>query len=128
MAKKGLGKSTKFERTEKAVEVYSSLRRRAPVTRGDIKNYVKVYLGIDIPDKRICKGHNSPMDYLEYSFLADFAAKKAVNGDGIVWANRGGGKTELAAIATLLDCIFKPSARCEFSAARASRRGECTNI
>jgi hypothetical protein len=28
-----------------------------------------------------------------------------------VWANREGGKTELAAIATLLDCIFKP--RCQ---------------
>ena len=32
----------------------------------------------------------------------------ATNADAIVWANRAGGKTEIAAIATLLDCIFKP--------------------
>ena len=31
----------------------------------------------------------------------------ATNADAIVWANRAGGKTEIAAIATLLDCIFK---------------------
>ena len=31
------------------------------------------------------------------------------SGDCIVWANRGGGKTQLAAAATLLDCIFKPN-------------------
>jgi hypothetical protein len=111
MAKSGLIKSTNFKITEKATEVYSSLRRRAPETRGDIKNYVKVYLGIDIPDKRICPGHNSPMEYLWHSYFSDFAAERTTNGDAIVWANRGGGKTELAAIATLLDCIFKP--RCQ---------------
>jgi len=96
----------------------------APVTRGDIKNYIKVYLGVDIPDKRVCKGHNSPMEYLWHSYFtepstwfddahhrslrAGFAAERPANGDAIVWANRAGGKTELAAIATLLDCVFKP--------------------
>lgn len=116
MIKSGLIKSINPEIIEKATEVYSRLRRRAPVTRGDIKNYVKVYLGVDIPDKRICKGHNSPMDYLWHSYFADpsislragFTTEKSTNGDAIVWANRGGGKTELAAIATLLDCVFKP--------------------
>jgi len=29
------------------------------------------------------------------------------NADCIIWANRAGGKTELAAVATLLDCLFK---------------------
>ncbi len=96
---------------EKAAEVYSCLRRRAPVTRGDIRNYVKAYLGIDIPDKRICEGHNSPMEYLWHSYATDFAAERPTNGDAVVWANRAGGKTELAAIATLLDCVFKP--RCQ---------------
>ncbi|MDD5327273.1 MAG: hypothetical protein PHY02_05605 [Phycisphaerae bacterium] len=116
MVKSGLIKAANSELIEKATEVYSRLRRRAPSSRGDIKNYVKVYLGIDIPDKRICEGHNSPMDYLWHSYSADlstslkagFPAEKSTNGDAIVWANRGGGKTELAAIATLLDCVFKP--------------------
>jgi hypothetical protein len=48
------------------------------------------------------------MDYLWHSFSSDFAAEGKTNADAIVWANRAGGKTELAAVATLLDCIFKP--------------------
>ena len=92
---------------ETASEVYSRLRRTRPSTRSDLKKYVKVFLGIDIPDKTICPGHNGPFDYLWHSFSADFSANKAANADAIVWANRSGGKTELAAVATLLDCVFK---------------------
>ena len=50
--------------------------------------------------------HDSPMDYLEHSFFSDDNIS-AANGDCVVWANRGGGKTEIAAAATLLDCVFK---------------------
>ncbi|MBN1392195.1 MAG: hypothetical protein JW947_05260 [Sedimentisphaerales bacterium] len=124
MTKSGLAKQTDLKIKESATEIYSGLRRRSPGTRGDIKNYVKVYLGVDIPDKRICEGHNSPMEYLYHSFFSDPSAslpqqqlsgagraglsgESGGNGDAIVWANRGGGKTELAAIATLLDCVFK---------------------
>jgi len=94
---------------EKAAGVYSALQRVRPKTKRDLKNYVKVFLGLDIPDKRICPEHNSPMDYLWHSFSADFTANKTANADAIVWANRAGGKTELAAVATLLDCVFKPN-------------------
>lgn len=111
MAKSTLDNLTNFQANEKMAEVYSNLRRRAPVTRGDIKHYVKVYLGVDIPGEKICEGHNSPMEYLWHSYFSDFATKRLTNSDAIVWANRGGGKTELAAIATLLDCVFKP--RCQ---------------
>jgi hypothetical protein len=111
MAKSGLAKQGDFKIKEKAEEIYTSVRRRAPGTRGDIKSYAKVYLGVDIPDKRICEGHNSPMEYLYHSFFSDFSVRREGNTDAIVWANRGGGKTELAAIATLLDCVFKP--RCQ---------------
>ena len=120
---------------QKANYIYQVLRRTRPKTRGDLKNYVKVFLGVDVPDKRICPEHNSPIDYLWHSFSLDFdglalppvgraapgtepalslskgpgANRHATkNGDCVVWANRTGGKTELAAIATLLDCIFKP--------------------
>jgi hypothetical protein len=92
---------------EKACAVYSALRRTRPQTRHDLKNYVKAFLGIAIPDKRICSEHNSPMDYLWHSFRADFMPRRATNADAVVWANRAGGKTRLAAVATLLDCIFK---------------------
>jgi hypothetical protein len=94
---------------EKAGKVYASLRRVRPMTKKDLKNYVKVFLGIDIPDKRICSEHNSPMEYLWHCFASDFLQPRKVNADAVVWANRGGGKTELAAIATLLDCVFKPN-------------------
>jgi hypothetical protein len=94
---------------------------------------VKVFLGLDVPDKKICPDHHSPMDYLWHSYSADarlppddlrseahsrqFPARDAsrrkvtnrqCNADAIVWANRAGGKTQLAAVATLLDCLFKP--------------------
>jgi len=102
---------------KKAVYVYSALRQTMPRTKRDLKNYVKVFLGVDIPDRRICPQHNSPMDYLWHSFSADFAdlrmtqdaRRTTTNADCIVWANRAGGKTELAAVATLLDCVFKPN-------------------
>ncbi|HIJ66902.1 MAG TPA: hypothetical protein HPP87_01060 [Planctomycetes bacterium] len=93
--------------------VYEKLRRTRPRSRRDLANYIKVFLGIDVPDTKLCDGHATPMDYLWYAYSSDDRGEKTedrnrLNGDCIVWANRGGGKTELAAIATLLDCIFKP--------------------
>jgi hypothetical protein len=107
----------------KSLRLYESLRRTRPANKKDLKNYVKVFLRLDIPDKRICPEHNSPLDYLWHSFSADFAHRTESpqlyvggyqesgikNADCIVWANRAGGKTELAAVATLLDCVFKPN-------------------
>ena len=94
----------------RASGVYQTLRRTRPRTKRDLANYIKVFLGIDVPDVRLCDGHATPMDYLWYAYNLDFAGGSNVrpNGDCVVWANRGGGKTELAAIATLLDCMFKP--------------------
>lgn len=82
MAKPSSVGSADFQANEKATEVYSNLRRMAPVTRGDIKNYVKVYLGVDIPEKRICEGHNSPMEYLWHSYFAEVST--ADRGDGML--------------------------------------------
>jgi hypothetical protein len=87
--------------------VYDELRTTAPRSKSDLKNYIKIFTGLDIPLKSVCKGHSSPLDYLWHSFSEDFQ-RSGGNGDCIVWANRGGGKTLLAAAATLLDCVFKP--------------------
>jgi len=102
---------------EEATQIYSALRRTRPAAKQDLRNYVKVFLGIDVPEKSICPEHNSPMDYLWHTFSADFPTLRETNheqratknADAVIWANRAGGKTELAAVATLLDCIFKPN-------------------
>ncbi len=106
-----------------AKHLYESLRRTRPRTRQDLKNYIKVFLGIDIPDKQICPEHNSPLDYLWHSFNCDFTQPKPANADCAVWANRGGGKTDLAAVATLLDCIFKPSCQVRILAGSEDQAG-----
>jgi len=93
---------------KRAARVYAKLRWIRPQTKRDLKNYVKVFLGIKVPDKRICPDHRSPMDYLWHAFCESKLEHRTVNHDSIVWANRAGGKTELAAVATLLDCLFKP--------------------
>jgi hypothetical protein len=104
------------------------MQGRQPKTRAELKDYVNSFLGMDVPDKKICEGHCAPMDYLWHGFSCDvnhpacwassadarLASEtvnrpQSTNGDCIVWANRGGGKTQLAAALTLLDCIFKPN-------------------
>ena len=70
-----------------------------PATRRELAAFVSAQLGMDVPDERICPNHDSPMDYLAASFFGQ--------DDLLVWANRGGGKTSLAAAATLLDAIFR---------------------
>ena len=101
--------SKTYSGIERAAQVYSELRQIRPLTRRDLKNYIKVFLGVDVPDRRICFEHQSPMDYLWYTFSELKRDPQPANHDSIVWANRAGGKTELAAVATLLDCIFKPN-------------------
>ncbi|MBS3734610.1 MAG: hypothetical protein KGY99_06750 [Phycisphaerae bacterium] len=76
-----------------AVEMWT-----APTTRAELKRFVRDALGIVVPDRRVCRGHNSPLDYLAASFFDQQ--------DLLVWACRGGGKTYLAAVATLLDAVF----------------------
>ena len=53
---------------EKVSSIYEALRHKKPVTKKDLKNYIKVFLGVNIPDKKICAEHYSPMDYLWYTF------------------------------------------------------------
>jgi len=121
----------------KAGAVYEALRRSRPRTKTDLRNYIKAFLGLDVPDGRICPDHSSPLDYLWHSFAMDegslmkddlpaqASGETPLNSppsasndqssiiphpcsDSVVWANRAGGKTELAAVATLLDAVFKP--------------------
>lgn len=114
----------------KADGLHEAMRYIRPATPADLKSYVRFFLGIEVPDRRLCPGHSSPMDYLWHSLAIDYGLRVKddpgsppaarhhpssiihyQSSDSIVWANRAGGKTELAAVATLLDAAFKP--RCQ---------------
>lgn len=85
------------------VRVRRALRLVEPRTVNQLHGYVRAVLGFDMPRVAMVPGHNAPFDYLVHSFFEDRLPR-----DVIVWANRGGGKTQLGAIATLLDMLFKP--------------------
>jgi len=89
-------------------EVEEDLKATRPRKKSTLHVYIKHFLEIDVPMNSYTGGHKSLMDYIWYSFNADFEEQKRQNADCIVWASRGGGKTIGAAIITLLDVIFKP--------------------
>jgi len=67
----------------------------------ELRDWVRVFLNMTFPMTGICPGHVSPFAYLAHAY---FEPSK----DVIVWAPRGGGKTRLGAVATLLDLLHKP--------------------
>ena len=119
--------------------VSEQMKNYRPCSKEQLRNYVKAFMGISVPDKSMCPNHASPMDYLWHSFEEKSEVKSNdcivwagrgggqarpaqdtgitqshfnhTSNDCIVWAGRGGGKTFLAAIATVLDCIFKPGCK-----------------
>ncbi|OQA03369.1 MAG: Terminase-like family protein [Planctomycetes bacterium ADurb.Bin401] len=97
------------EQLFEAVGAIKATKSKRPITRTDLKNYVSSFLNINISDQKLCPGHDSPMDYLWHSYNSDFDS--SANGDCVVWAGRGGGKTFIASIAALLDCVFKPGCK-----------------
>jgi hypothetical protein len=97
-----------------------------PRSRSELKAFLSASLGIRIPDVAVCADHSSPMDYLWHTWRADFAAlrpKGQLSGDCVVWANRGGGKTQLAAAATLLEGLFKEDCRTRIIAGSLDQAG-----
>lgn len=97
-----------------------------PKTSSGLKQFLSNCLGIRIPDAAVCPGHSSPMDYLWHTWRTDFAGLRPggqVSGDCVVWANRGGGKTQLAAVATLLEGLFKQDCRTRIIAGSLDQAG-----
>jgi hypothetical protein len=66
---------------------------------------VRRLLGVDVPRRAMTPGHDAPFEYLAQAYFQRGPS------DLVVWANRGGGKTFLGAVATLLDLLFKPGIR-----------------
>ena len=77
-----------------------------PSNAHQLHSFVKNVLGFNMPHEVLIEGHASPFSYLCHTFFESEEDNEPR--DCVVWANRGGGKTQLGAIATLLDLIFKP--------------------
>ncbi len=82
-------------------EMVRSLRGRAPGTPEHLWQFIRAFYGLAVPRRRCCPGHSSPFDYVVASYFQ-------THGDLVVWANRGGAKTELGSVTTHLDSLFKP--------------------
>lgn len=79
-----------------------------PTTPEALASLLRDALGLHIPRSPMITSHASPFDYIAHAFLCDFAPQPPAPLDCVVWANRGGGKTFLGALATALDLLFKP--------------------
>ncbi|MCZ6543839.1 MAG: hypothetical protein O6768_09250, partial [Planctomycetota bacterium] len=90
-------------RQEADIAVRRALRLVGPATSNQLHAYIRVVLGFDIPRSSLAPGNDAPFAYVEHAYFEDRLSR-----DCVVWANRGGGKTQLGAIATLLDMLFKP--------------------
>jgi hypothetical protein len=63
--------------------------------------WIDLFTTLKVPRTGVCEGHQSPFAYLAAAYLEP-------SKDIVVWAPRGGGKTRMAALATLLDLMHKP--------------------
>ncbi|MBM4108902.1 MAG: hypothetical protein FJ255_08865 [Phycisphaerae bacterium] len=81
---------------------------RRPADRAELARWVSAVLGVEVADRPMIHGHSAPLDYLCWTFF-EGGAERPHSLDAVVWANRGGGKTFLGALATLLDLVFKPT-------------------
>src|SRR5688572_7116 len=62
-----------------------------PRNRDELRVWIDVALGIRVPHRAHCPGHDVPLDYLDHVFFER-------PGNAVVWANRGGGKTFYGAV------------------------------
>jgi len=94
-----------------------------PATPAELSAWLREHLDVHAADAPLLPGHDSPLAYLSHAFFEDerparpaTEPREALDADKqsgqpldcVVWANRGGGKTFLAAVATALDLLFRP--------------------
>ncbi|MEM8782469.1 MAG: hypothetical protein AAGE65_06375 [Planctomycetota bacterium] len=72
-----------------------------------LRRLVRGLFGIEVLDVARERGSTPPLAYLSHAFFEP-GEGVGLSRDAVVWANRGGGKTMLGAVATLLDLIYKP--------------------
>lgn len=123
MAKKKGGKVAARTKVAAGVSVAASAGEWvAPKTPDELHAWIERELHLTLVRRALIEGHSAPFEYVVHSFFegkGTLGRDDAVDPspaptgregahDCIVWANRGGGKTFLGAVATLLDLLFKP--------------------
>jgi len=78
-----------------------ALASARPQSPESLWEFVRSVYGLAVPQRAVCPGHAAPMEYLARAILAP-------GRDLVVWASRGGAKTELGSVATHLDSILRP--------------------
>lgn len=91
-----------------------------PQNPGELAAFVREVMGVQVAARALVEGNDGALAYLVHSFFEgrfvpgvdgawiDLGVDgPRVPGDCVVWANRGGGKTFLGAVATALDMLFK---------------------
>ncbi len=86
------------------------LQALRPRDARELRRLIERLWGLRVVDRVVNAGSTPPLSYLAHAFFEEHHDNKHgdASRDAVVWANRGGGKTMLGAVATLLDLIFKP--------------------
>lgn len=84
-----------------SIKIQQDLLLRPLKTPDDLHRWVRLFCNVNVPRTPALPGSSAPFDYLVRAYFEPAS-------DQVVHASRGGGKTRLAAIATLLDLLHKP--------------------
>lgn len=103
---------------EQRATALADLEAVRPRTPDELDRFVRRVLGLRVPRRAVVPGNDAPLDYLIHAFFEGMCpgdpapavspGSESPGCDVVVWAARGGGKTMLGAVATLLDLLFKP--------------------
>ncbi len=94
--------AARSEDDARAVGMFHEELGGLPATGDGLHAWIEEHLGVVVARRALIEGHSAPFEYLCHSFFETGSPR-----DCVVWANRGGGKTFLASIASLLDLLFK---------------------
>lgn len=80
-----------------------------PETKPALQQWLRDNLQLEVPGAAIGDGSAAPLSYLAHAFFdGQVPDEDPAQPDCVVWACRGGGKTFLGAVATVLDMLYKP--------------------
>ena len=89
-----------------------------PKTPDELHRCAETLFGMNVSRRPMNGSHAAPFDYLVHAFFEGAWTRRGTEWsrppsparpDCVVWANRGGGKTALGALATAMDLVFKPA-------------------